>query len=307
MKLYAFLTIYLVLFLSLLDARRLIVIRHGEKISDDYLHLNNKGKARAQCLHKIFNSNTIYGKPQSIYSNKRGKRSHRPYDTVKPLADRYGLQVKEFHKYDPKKFVKETLNKDKSNVVLLSSAREYIPSLIKAIGYKIPEEVDDFDNIWVIENDDKKGHGKLSVKKQNLEACIKQYLEHGTTDGIAINSKIKNSSSKKDDEKKSSTKNNKKNKKNNKKENKKTKADDKSTKKTKSVKSTKKNNQVKDTKKNNQVSKKTQSVKNTKKNNQVSKKTQSVKNTKKNKQVPKKTKSVKNNKNTNKSKNNKKK
>ncbi|OUM64752.1 hypothetical protein PIROE2DRAFT_20455 [Piromyces sp. E2] len=261
MKLFVFLSIYFVLFLSLIDARRLIVIRHGEKISDDYLHLNSKGKARAQCLHKIFNTNTIYGKPQSIYSNKRGSRSHRPYDTVKPLADRYGLRIKEFKKTDPKKFVKDTLNRDKSNIILLSSAREWIPSLLKAIGYRIKEEVDDFDNVWVIENDDKKGHGKLSVKKQNLESCIKYYLAHGNTDGIAVNSKNKKGSSKKNNSKNNKTKNNK-SKKNTKKSSKKT-----TTKKSKPVnKNTKK---AKPVKKNKQISKKSKPVvRNTKKSNQ---------------------------------------
>jgi len=176
MKSFIFISFIFLYFIASIEARRLIVIRHGEKISDDYIGLNDKGKARAQCLYQIFNSGTSYGQPQSIYSNKRGNRSHRPYDTVKPLADKLGLKVNEFSKYEPEEFVKNTLNKDKSNIILLSSAREWIPSLIKAIGYKVDDDIDDFDNIWLIENDNKSGGGKLKIKKQNLEKCIDNYL-----------------------------------------------------------------------------------------------------------------------------------
>ncbi|OUM64751.1 hypothetical protein PIROE2DRAFT_23927, partial [Piromyces sp. E2] len=93
MKIYFIISVYLLLCLSTIQTRKLIVIRHGEKISDDYIGLNDKGKARASCLYQIFNKKTVYGQPQSIYSNKRGNRSHRPYDTVKPLADKLGLKV----------------------------------------------------------------------------------------------------------------------------------------------------------------------------------------------------------------------
>jgi len=176
MKIFSIFSICAVCCLSSINARRLMVIRHGEKISDDYLGLNDVGEARAHCLYKVFNKNTVYGEPQSIYSNKRGNRSHRPYDTVKPLADRLGLQVQEFHKYDPQEFVKNTLNKDNSSIILLSSAREWIPSLIEAIGYKVSDDIDEFDNIWLIENDDKKGGGKVTIKKQHLEECMESYL-----------------------------------------------------------------------------------------------------------------------------------
>jgi len=176
MKSLTLITLFLYCFFTIIEARKIIVIRHGEKISDDYLGLNDKGTARANCLYKIFNEKTSFGKPTSIYSNKRGNRSHRPYDTVKPLADRYGITIKEFNKYEPEKFVKNTLNKDKANIILISSAREWIPSLLKAIGYKYNEEVEDFDNVWIINNDNKKGGGKLVVKKQNLEECINLQL-----------------------------------------------------------------------------------------------------------------------------------
>ncbi|ORX77849.1 hypothetical protein BCR32DRAFT_270390 [Anaeromyces robustus] len=189
MKFLNFITLTISLFsITTIDARRLLVIRHGEKISDDYIDLSDRGNARAQCLYKVFNSNTAFGKPQSIYANKRGSGSHRPYDTKS-----MNLLVM-------------FLNKDPSSIILLSSAREWIPVLLKAIGYKIDEDsVDDFDNIWVIENDDKKGHGKLSVKKQKIESCIEYYLEHGHLQP-ASNASIKKTTIKKTTIKKTSKK-----------------------------------------------------------------------------------------------------
>jgi len=189
MKLYTFIIVFILCYIIFIDARKIIIIRHGEKISDDYIDLNDKGTARAQCLYKIFNEKSKFGRPQSIYSNKRGNHSHRPYDTVKPLADKLGLQVIEFNKNKPKKFVKKILNKDNSDTILISSSKEWIPSLIKAIGYKKPKskEVDDFNKIWVIENDNKKGQGKLMVYEQNLETCINKYLTFGTTEDTENN------------------------------------------------------------------------------------------------------------------------
>ncbi|ORX42816.1 hypothetical protein BCR36DRAFT_586964 [Piromyces finnis] len=194
MKLYLFVTLLAFCLCSVINAkklRRIIVIRHGEKISDDFKTLSNEGTARAHCLYQVFNDNTIYGKPGSIYANHKGTRSHRPYDTVKPLADYYNLKVKQFHKYDPevRQFVKHTLNKDSSDNILIASAKEWIPLLLDAIGdYKLDTtdrryfneegELHGFNNIIVIENDDTKGNGYLRIDEQNIDDCMYEYLEN---------------------------------------------------------------------------------------------------------------------------------
>jgi broad specificity phosphatase PhoE len=157
-----------------------------KKISDDYLGLNDEGEARAHCLLQVFNNGTIFGEPDSIYSNKRGTRSHRPYDTVKPLADSIGIPVQEFHKYKPEVFVKNTLNKDPSEIILISSAKEWIPSLLEAIGYEVDPEIEEFDNVWVVDNDDKKGNGYLHIEKQNIEECIKENIDKVVVNNIKI-------------------------------------------------------------------------------------------------------------------------
>jgi len=188
MKLYTFIIVFILCYNTFIDARKINIIRHAEKISDDYIGLSDYGIARAQCLYNIFNEESKFGRPKSIYSNKRGNYSHRPYDTVKPLADKLGLQVIEFNKKKPKKFVKKILNKDNSDTILISSSKEWIPSLIKAMGYKKPKskDVDDFNKIWVIEDDNKKGKGKgkLKVYEQDLESCINKYLNNGPTENI---------------------------------------------------------------------------------------------------------------------------
>jgi len=191
MKSYLFFTLIALCLFSVIDARRLIIIRHGEKVSDEYKTLSNEGTARANCLYQVFNSNTIYGEPGSIYSNFRGTRSHRPYDTVKPLADLYHLKVQQFHKYDPevREFVRDTLNKDQSEVILISSAKEWIPLLLDAIGgYKLDNtdrryfneegELHGFNNIIVIENDDTHGNGSIRIDQQNIENCMNDFLEN---------------------------------------------------------------------------------------------------------------------------------
>jgi len=199
MKLYLFITFITLCLFSAINARRLIIIRHGEKLSEEYKTLSNEGVARSHCLYQVFNDKTIYGEPGSIYANHKGTRSHRPYDTVKPLADLYNLQVQQFHKYDPevRDFVKNTLNKDPSEIILISSAKEWIPLLLDAIGgYKLDTtdkkhfndegELHGYDNIIVIENDDGKGHGKLRIDEQHIKECMDDYLENMKEDAVQI-------------------------------------------------------------------------------------------------------------------------
>ncbi|ORX76861.1 hypothetical protein BCR32DRAFT_329169 [Anaeromyces robustus] len=199
MKLFLFITLITSYLFSVIDARRLIIIRHGEKVSEDYKTLSNEGTARANCLYQIFNDQTIYGEPGSIYANHKGTRSHRPYDTVKPLADLYNLEVQQFHKYDPevRDFVKDTLNQDKSEIILISSAKEWIPLLLDAIGgYKLDTtdkehfneegELHGFNNIIVIENDDTKGNGILRIDEQHIENCMNDYLENLEEDVVQV-------------------------------------------------------------------------------------------------------------------------
>ena len=49
----------------------IIIIRHGEKISDYYVDLNDRGKARAECLPILFSESGLNYIPTKLYANKR--------------------------------------------------------------------------------------------------------------------------------------------------------------------------------------------------------------------------------------------
>ena len=68
------------------SSRTIILIRHGEKISDDYTNLSPEGQARAKCLPELFTQEKLGYVPDKIYTNKRSFTSTRPYDTVFPLS-----------------------------------------------------------------------------------------------------------------------------------------------------------------------------------------------------------------------------
>ncbi|ORX38120.1 hypothetical protein BCR32DRAFT_331058 [Anaeromyces robustus] len=113
--------------ISLVNAKLVMIIRHGEKLNDEVTNLSPKGEARAKCLINLFGQNGIYATPQRIYAQSptEKKQSTRPRDTVVPLAESLGLQV--------------DLTYTSGKVKQLSS--EILNS---------PEEVMFFDEIWMI-------------------------------------------------------------------------------------------------------------------------------------------------------------
>jgi hypothetical protein len=75
-------------------SNRAILIRHGEKTSDDSVGLSSQGMQRAQCLRNVFGKSSSYsiGLIMAQQYDSDGSRI-RPYQTVKPLADDLGLTV----------------------------------------------------------------------------------------------------------------------------------------------------------------------------------------------------------------------
>ena len=110
----------------------IILIRHGEKISDDYTDLSIKGIARAECLPKLFSPNGIKYIPTKLYANNRSKTSTRAYDTLIPLSKVLNLEIEEFKRSnvdEVRDFVVNKLSKDEHNVILISSSHKVIPYL----------------------------------------------------------------------------------------------------------------------------------------------------------------------------------
>ena len=134
------------------SSQTIILIRHGEKISDDYMDLSPEGRARANCLPELFTKDRLGYVPTKIYANKRSHSSTRPYDTVVPLSKALGLQIEEFQKSSSKKlkdifkkysdkktidFVKNTLLKDEHNIILVCSSHLNIPIISELLGRKV--------------------------------------------------------------------------------------------------------------------------------------------------------------------------
>ena len=130
----------------------IIIIRHGEKISDFYTDLNDRGKARAECLPILFSESCLNYIPTKLYANKRSEESTRAYDTIAPLAKTLNLEIEEFKKQDAEEFAKNILVKDKHDIILVSSSRKAIPKITKVLGYQIIVQFDEFDKYYIWKN-----------------------------------------------------------------------------------------------------------------------------------------------------------
>ena len=169
----------------------IILIRHGEKISDDYTNLSPEGQARAKCLPELFTRDKLGYVPGKIYANKRSSTSTRPYDTVFPLAKYLGLKIEEFKKSSSSKlkdifknyadrktkdFVENILLKDKHDIILVCSSHINIPLISELLGKKVDVSgKKGFDKYFIFQN------GKLirEGKQSNFIAnCIKQKLKN---------------------------------------------------------------------------------------------------------------------------------
>ena len=173
------------------SSQTIILIRHGEKISDDHTDLSPEGQARAKCLPELFTRDKLGYVPAKIYANKRSFTSTRPYDTVFPLAKYLGLEIEEFKKSSSKKlkdifknysdkktkdFVENILLKDKHDIILVCSSHLNIPIISELLG----KEVDvsgkiGFDKFFIFQNGKLIKEGKQSDYIAN---CIQQKLRN---------------------------------------------------------------------------------------------------------------------------------
>lgn len=69
------------------------LIRHGEKIDDDHTGLSPRGEERADCVEKLFSGHNLEVDAIFTQDYKSNGKRIRPYDTVKPLADRLGISI----------------------------------------------------------------------------------------------------------------------------------------------------------------------------------------------------------------------
>ena len=172
------------------SSQTIILIRHGEKISDDHTDLSPEGQARAKCLPELFTRDKLGYVPTKIYANKRSFTSTRPYDTVFPLAKYLGLEIEEFKKSSSKKlkdifknysdkktkdFVENILLKDKHDIILVCSSHLNIPIISELLGKKVDVSGKlGFDKYFIFQNGKLVKEGKQSDYISN---CIKQKLK----------------------------------------------------------------------------------------------------------------------------------
>jgi len=173
------------------SSQTIILIRHGEKISDDHTDLSPEGQARAKCLPELFTRDKLGYVPAKIYANKRSFTSTRPYDTVFPLAKYLGLEIEEFKKSSSKKlkdifknysdkktkdFVENILLKDKHDIILVCSSHLNIPIISELLGKKVDVSGKiGFDKYFIFQNGKLVKEGKQSDYISN---CIKQKLKN---------------------------------------------------------------------------------------------------------------------------------
>ena len=153
----------------------IIIIRHGEKISDDYTDLSPRGKARAKCLPNLFSESGLNIIPSKLYSNKQNENTTRAYDTILPLANKLHLKIEEFEKSQAEYFANTTLYRDELDVILVSSTHGIIPKITKILGHEIILKEEEFDRYFIWKNGEFYSEGNQS---QFIGKCIEEYLDN---------------------------------------------------------------------------------------------------------------------------------
>jgi phosphohistidine phosphatase SixA len=142
---------------------RVLLIRHGEKppAEAESVELNTQGKERAEALRKLFKKSDKrsdpFPTPDFIFATKDSKKSHRPRETVTPLAKKLGLKINDsYANEDFAKLAHELLTDPKyaGKTVLICwhhGTMSELAAKLKASG--VPNHWKDatFDRVWQID------------------------------------------------------------------------------------------------------------------------------------------------------------
>ena len=153
----------------------IIIIRHGEKISEETTDLSPKGLARAKCLPNLFSDSGLNYIPSKLYANKKNENSTRPYDTIEPLAKKLNLTIEVFDKSTDQQitdFVQNKLIVDQHDIILVSSSQSVIPKITKLLGHEIIVPEEEFDKYFIWKNGKYETEGNQSDYIGN---CIKEH------------------------------------------------------------------------------------------------------------------------------------
>jgi broad specificity phosphatase PhoE len=158
----------------------ILIIRHAEKPEGDTsVSLSTRGKERARALRNLFKKSETRPKkfptPDFIFATKDSKNSHRPKETVTPLAKRLKLTIDDsYANADFKKLAKEILENPKyaGKTVLICWHHGTMPELAQNLkATDAPKHLKDtvFDRVWRIEYD-KAGKARFRDMPQQLLA-----------------------------------------------------------------------------------------------------------------------------------------
>jgi phosphohistidine phosphatase SixA len=117
--------------------KRIVIFRHAEKPASRKPHLAVRGEMRAIGLSKLLPKIVC---PDFVFASTSTRNSARPYETVRPTADKMRLDVSTMYAdKDTKKLVKELRKKKfRGKTVLICWHHGKIDKLIHELGYQSP-------------------------------------------------------------------------------------------------------------------------------------------------------------------------
>jgi phosphohistidine phosphatase SixA len=171
--------------------RQILIIRHAEKPKKaGDVHLSKRGKERAKQMFALFAASAErpapFPTPDFLFATHNTDNSHRPRETVKPLAMKLGLPLNtEYHNKEGKNGIQGLSDEIFSGkqyagkTVLVCWHHGTIPDLVKALlarapnaakeKRKVPKRWRDevFDAVWLL-TFEKDGKATFTVRPQRL-------------------------------------------------------------------------------------------------------------------------------------------
>lgn len=134
---------------------RIVILRHAEKPASRLPHLALRGRMRAIGLSKLLPKIV---KPDFVFASTSTRHSARPYQTIRPAADKLQLDVRTtYADRDTKKIVKDFRRKEfEGKTILMCWHHGMMPKLIRQLGHEPPYDPwpeDLYDRIISIDSD----------------------------------------------------------------------------------------------------------------------------------------------------------
>ncbi len=138
----------------------IIILRHGEKVSDEERGLSPRGFQRAEALAKYFTSNIFldkYGTPSGIFAASPGKKaSQRSVETITPTAQAFNLPINaDYHRDDGDGLMESVLAEPsfEGKTVIICWNRGGMSDLLAPLQGHFPRHWNDeiFDRFWILE------------------------------------------------------------------------------------------------------------------------------------------------------------